>query len=257
MLRGMYSSVSSMLMLQQRQSLITNNIANINTTGYKEQTLVAKSFEEQILFNKDNYKNGIPTRNEVGSLSFGVRMDDTITNFSQGTHVATENQTDFSLQGNGFFQVQKANGETFYTRDGSFKIDGQGYLVSNAGHYVMGNNVQNGNLERIYVGSGKISLTSNNNIAIDGTNRYSFKVVDFDKYEELNKVGENLYTGNNPKNSNNFSVRQGYLEGSNVDYIGATASLMETVKEFEANQKVIQSMDSILSKIANEIGTVR
>lgn len=257
MLRGMYSSVSSMITLQARQGVITNNLANINTTGYKAETLVGKSFDEVMLYNKDDYKNGVPHVNELGTLSFGVRIDDTITSHKQGTLISTENNTDFAIVGNGFFQVVDDNNNTFYTRDGSFKVNSQGYLVTNSGHYVTGINNQTGNTERIYVGSDLINITPDNNIVINGENRYKFNVVDFENYDNLTKHGNNLYTGDGGFSSNNYTIKQKYLEGSNLDYINEIALMMETVKEFEANQKVIQTIDSTLSQIANEIGSVR
>lgn len=257
MLRGIYSSVSSMIMLQERQSIITNNLANINTNGYKEEQLLSKSFDEMILSNKDKYIDGSPTKQVLGGVSFGVRIDDTITNFSQGTHIKTDNNTDFAINGSGFFQVEDTNGNQFYTRDGSFKVDSQGYLVTNGGYYVMGINNQTNTSERIYVGNSKMVVTPENNISLDNRNSYTFNIVDFENEKDLIKVGNNVYSGENPINTDDFNIKQGYVEGSNIDYIGMTAQLMETVKEFEANQKIIQTIDSTLSKIANEIGSVR
>lgn len=257
MLRSLYTSVSSMITLQARQGIITNNLANTNTTGYKSETLVTKSFDEMLLYNKDSYKNGVANVKELGGLSFGVRIDDTATNFEQGTLVSTENNTDFAIVGSGFFQVTDEQNNIYYTRDGSFKVNAQGYLVTNSGHYVMGINSQSGNSERIYVGSDLINITSDNSISINGENRYKFNIVDFENYDSLTKYGNNLYTGDGGFNSNNYSIQQKYLEGSNIDYINEIALMMETVNEFEANQKVIQTIDSTLSQIANEIGSIR
>lgn len=257
MLRGIYSSVSSMINLQERQSIITNNLANIGTTGYKEESLISKSFDDVILSNHDNYKNGKAHKQTLGSVSFGVRIDDTITNHKQGVHTPTNKNTDFALDGKGFFTVQDFNGKDFYTRDGSFKVNSQGYLVTNAGYYVMGNNKLTGNNEPIYVGNSKLLADANNQIYIDDVKKYSFNIVDFSDYNKINKSGDNLYSGNNPTKVNTTRINQGFVEASNVDPINTTALLMETVKEFEANQKIIQTMDSTLNKIANEIGTVR
>lgn len=257
MLRSMYASVSSMITLQARQGIITNNLANINTTGYKSQTLVAKSFDDMLLHNKDNYKDGVSNVNELGSLNFGVRIDETATSYKQGTLISTENNTDFAIVGNGFFQVTDEQNNTYYTRDGSFKVNPQGYLVTNSGHYVMGINSQTGNSERIYIGSDLISISPDNSVMINGENRYKFNIVDFENYDNLTKYGNNLYKGDGGFNSNNYSIQQKYLEGSNIDSINEVAMMMETVKEFEANQKVIQTIDSTLSQIANEIGRVR
>jgi len=257
MLRSMYASVSSMITLQAKQGIITSNLANINTTGYKSQTLVAKSFDDMLLHNKDDYKDGVSNVNELGSLNFGVRIDETATNYKQGTLISTENNTDFAIVGNGFFQVTDEQNNTYYTRDGSFKVNPQGYLVTNSGQYVMGINSQTGNSERIYVGSDLISISPDNSVMINGENRYKFNIVDFENYDNLTKHGNNLYKGEGGFNSNNYSIKQKYLEGSNIDSINEMAMMMETVKEFEANQKVIQTIDSTLSQIANEIGRVR
>ena len=238
MLRSMYASVSSMLTLQARQGVITNNLANINTTGYKGQTVVAKSFDEMLLHNKDSYENGVSNVKDLGSLSFGVRIDDTFTSYNQGSLVSTDNNTDFAIVGSGFFQVSDDANNTYYTRDGSFKVNPQGYLVTNSGEYVMGTNTQTGNSERIYVGTDLISISPDNSVMINGENKYKFNIVDFENYDNLTKYGNNLYKGEGGFNSNNYSIKQKYLEGSNVDSINEIAMMMETVNEFEANQKV-------------------
>lgn len=256
MLRGLYTSVSSMINLQERQSIITNNLANINTVGFKSENLVSKAFKEATLSNNDKYENGASKKQVLGDMSFGVSIDDTITNFNQGNHISTGNNTDFAIGGNGMFQIKDFSGNTYYTRNGSFNINSQGYLVTDAGHNVMGNNKMTGALEPIHVGNEKISVSSNNNISINGVEKYSFEVVDFKDYNSLTKVGENLYHGENPVQATNFSVKQGYLEASNVNHINETASLMETIREFEASQKIIQTIDSTLQKIASEIGRV-
>ena len=256
MLRGLYTSVSSMINLQERQSIITNNLANINTVGFKSETLVSKSFDEVTLINHDHYENGVPKKQVLGDMSFGVSIDDTVTNFSEGTHISTENNTDFAIGGNGMFQVQDFSGNTYYTRNGSFNINSQGYLVTDAGHNVMGYNKTTGALEAINVGNEKIAVSPNNNISINGVDRYSFAIVDFEDKNILTKVGDNLYFGENPTQASNFYVRQGYLEAANVNSINEVSSLMETVREFEASQKVIQTIDSTLQKIASEIGRV-
>ena len=257
MLRGMYSSVSAMINLQANQSVITNNIANINTTGYKSETLISKSFDEIMLGNRDKYINGEGKYQEIGGLSFGVRIDDTITNHEQGTFIETNNKSDFAIEGKGFFTISDASGKNFYTRDGVFKVNSQGYLVTSAGHYVVGVNQNTDVAEPIYVGNREISVDNKNNLLLNSQISYKFNVVDFDNYNDMNKVGDNIYSSTNPKLSNNYNLKQGFKEGSNVDMIDSTSELMANLRAFEANQKVVQIMDSTLSKIANEIGAVR
>ena len=257
MLRGLYTSVSSMLNLQERQSVLTNNLANIKTNGYKEDTLISKSFDEMTLSNNDNYKNGIPNHQNLGGLSFGTKIDEVITNFKQGSFISTENNSDFALNGSGFFQVRDHDGNMFYSRDGSFKVNSHGYLVTNGGYNVMGTNQASNSTEPIYVGNGKMALNSSNELTIEGGNSYKFNIADFNDYKGLKKVVDNVYSGDNPVNGDKYSIKQGFLESSNVDYIGSITESMQTIKEFEANQKVIQTIDSTLKQIASEIGSVR
>lgn len=257
MLRGMYSSVSAMINLQSKQSLITNNIANVNTTGYKSETLVSKTFGEILLSNNDNYIGGQGTTQILGTITQGVSIDETITNHQQGSFISTDNKTDFAIEGSGFFTVQDSTGNLFYTRDGAFKVNSQGYLVTNAGHYVMGNNTQTGNRERILVGNEDIAMDNANNLVLNGNTNYKFAITNFNDTKSLNKVGDNLYYGQGGTTTNNVNIRQGFKEGSNVDIINETAELMSNLRAFEANQKVVQTIDSILNKIANEIGAVR
>ena len=256
MLRSMYASVSSMLTLQARQGVITNNLANINTTGYKGQTVVAKSFDEMLLHNKDSYENGVSNVKDLGSLSFGVRIDDTFTSYNQGSLVSTDNNTDFAIVGSGFFQVSDDANNTYYTRDGSFKVNPQGYLVTNSGEYVMGTNTQTGNSERIYVGTDLISISPDNSVMINGENKYKFNIVDFENYDYILKTGDNLYrvVDGATETTSNASVLQGYTEQSNVNVVSEMVDMITVTRAYEANQKMIRSQDSMLEKAVNQVG---
>jgi len=246
-----------MITLEQKQNTTTNNIANINTYGYKNEKLLSKSFDEIKLQNNDNYKNGTAGKKELGGVSFGVSIDETITDFSQGVLKETNKKTDVGIQGSGFFSVMNPEGNIYYTRDGSFRIDNQGNLITNTGNYVLGKNIDNGNVEPINVGQGNMTVSPNNIISLDGVNKYSFNIVDFDNYKNLKKQGDNLYSGENSRLVNDTFVKQGFIETSNIDITTEISNMMTFVREYEANQKVIQTIDSTLQKIANEIGAVR
>ncbi|MDU4891656.1 MAG: flagellar hook-basal body complex protein [Clostridium sp.] len=257
MLRGMYSSISAMINLQASQSVITNNMANINTTGFKGETLVSKSFDELVLSNRDKYVNGQGKRQELGSLNPGVRIDEVTTNYTQGTIVSTDNDTDFAINGKGFFTIEDRDGNRRYTRDGVFKVNSMGYLVTTSGDSVLGVNQGTNALEPIYVGNQKISMDNRNNILLDSRVAYRFNIVDFQDYNTLNKVGQNQFEGNNEVAANNYNIQNKVKETSNVDLIDVTSALMSNMRAFEANQKVVQIMDATLSKIANEVGSIR
>lgn len=257
MIRGLYTSVSSMITLEQKQSVTTNNIANINTYGYKSEKLLSKSFDEMLLQNNDNYKDGVSGKTELGGLSFGVSIDETVTDFSQGILKETNKNADIGIQGSGFFSVRSPEGNISYTRDGSFRIDNQGNLTTNTGYYVLGRNLNTGNTEPINIGQGNLAVSPNNIISVDGVNKYSFNIVDFDDYSNLKKQGDNIYSGENGRLVDNVFVKQGFIETSNIDITTELSNMMTFVREYEANQKVIQTIDSTLQKIANEIGAVR
>jgi len=233
-------------------TVISNNIANANTTGFKSETLISKTFDDVLIKNNDKYVNGKGTTQELGTLNLGVKIDEVTTNYEQGVIVETENETDFALNGKGFFTVRDEQGNVFYTRDGGFNINGDGYLVTSSGAQVL-----NSNNQPMYVGGSSISVDSNNNVVLSSGAVHKFNIVDFDDYSSLNKVGQNLYSGEGAIATNNYRVQNMQKESSNVDIIESTAALMSNLRAFEANQKVVQAMDSTLSKIANEIGTVR
>ena len=256
MIRSLYTSVSSLISLENRQSVITNNMANANTTGFKSDNLSIKSFDEVYIQNRDN-ANGKPEI--IGSLSLGSEIDEVNTYFSQGLLKQTSKPTDFAIEGRGFFVIQKAtlNGvENLYTRDGNFKIGTDGCLMTTSGDKVLGINQNTGNVEPIFVGNSNFILDSNNTINIDGFANYTLMTADFIDYDALTKVGDNCYKGENPITNGSVWVNQGYTEGSNVSLTNEMVNMMTTMRNFETIQKMVQIIDDTLSKAAYEIGKV-
>lgn len=260
MIRGLYTAVSGLITQEAKQQVITNNMANANTTGYKVENLAIKKFDDVLIQNYDRISGGKNVRTIIGSLSNGSRIDETLTDFTQGMLQSTDKDTDFALEGRGFFTVRvtAADGTEgiYYTRDGAFHVNNQGYLVNSSGNYVMGRNVATGALEPMEVGNRKITTDTNNNIFLDGELSYNFNIVDFENYNALEKVGDNLYRGENPIQSQAI-VKQSSLEKSNVNIINEMVNMMTVLRSFESNQKVVQSLDETLSKAVNEIGVVR
>ena len=259
MLRGYYTSISSMLELQARQNVSANNIANINTAGYKSESVVSKPFDEILLANRDKYINGKAHKQVLGGLNRGVRIDETITNHSQGSVVEDESNTSFALTGNGMFTVQKSDGTTAYTRSGVFKIDRDGYLVTTEGYRVMGVRSGTGALEPIQFLSSNITMDYDNNILEDGIVKYKFNIVDIEDKTSIKKGVDNTYTtlsDNVAKPLLNYKIQQYAKETSNVDYVTETMNLMSIMRAFEANQSVVKAIDSTLSQVANDIGKI-
>ena len=260
MIRGLYTAVTGLITGEARQSTVTNNIANANTIGFKSDNLSIKKFDDVLIQNYDKIVNGQNTKTTIGALSMGSKIDELNTNFTQGTHQATDKATDFAIEGSGFFTVRRDDGITtknYYTRSGNFHIDGSGYLVTDSGDKVLGNNKATNVVEPILVGDGKLQVTSDGNISINGENLYKFNTVDFADYKSLQKVGDNLFDAASPIENTNITVKQNTLEKSNVNVTSEMVNMMTIMRNFESNQKVIQAIDETLGKAVNEVGTVR
>jgi len=254
MIRALYTSLSGMISKEARMNSISNNLANANTVGYKSDDLILKSFDQVLLENRGKKNGEAHVRNELGDLSLGVELDETYTDYNQGTLESTDSQTDLAILGDGFFTVER-NGNKFYTRDGNFSVDPQGYMVNSKGDYLLGNN---GN--RIYVANGKIDVKDNGVLTVDNGNTkvaYNLDVVDFADKNTLVRNGDNLYSGGNPTAATKFNVKQRALEKSNVNVVNGMIEMMSVYREFETNQKVIQTLDETLGKSVNQLGSVR
>lgn len=271
MLRGFYTAASGMLTQQRRTELLTNNMSNANTTGYKADQTSVRSFPEMLISNIGG--KTIPTAqlSQVGGLSTGVYVQEANPLFTQGTLEETQLNTDISLadenlpineetgrQGSVFFTVQDGEGDVRYTRNGNFTLDGQGYLTTPAGHYVL-----NENNERIQLDSDQFTVTENG-VILEGnvqTARMGIGYSD-DPSSQLMKDGEGLYKAVNDGKLPNayaaadigFSTKQGFLEGSNVDQSRTMTEMMSAYRSFEASQKVLQAYDKSLDKAVNEVG---
>lgn len=260
MIRGLYTAVSGLITQEAKQAVITNNLANVNTVGYKSDDISASDFGDILIHNYDKIVNGKNVKNVIGSLSLGSKIDETNTIFTQGNIQSTDKPTDFAIEGGGFFTVLKQEGaasKQYYTRDGHFHINMNGILVDDSGNEVLGRNVSTGAIEPIKVGNSEIQCDSQGNINLDGKAAYKFDTVDFADYKTLKKVGDNLYEGSNPINNTNTQIKQNSLEASNVNMVNEIVNMMTVMRTFETNQKVIQSMDETLSKAVNEVGSVK
>lgn len=259
MIRGLYTSISGMITQEARQDVITNNLANANSVGFKSDSLTATSFKDVLIQNHDKVVGNKNVKNEIGSLSLGSKIASVNTEFTQGMIEATDKPTDFAIEGKGFFVVQRNNGtnnEQYYTRDGHFHVNSDGLLVNDSGDSILGRNIETGELGPINVSNEKIATDVYGNISVNGIKTYKLYTVDFNNYGSLKKLGDNLYQGENPT-ENNAVVRQNSLEKSNVNVINQMTDMITTMRTFETNQKIVQSLDETLGKLINEVGTVR
>ncbi|SHJ80954.1 flagellar basal-body rod protein FlgG [Anaerobranca californiensis DSM 14826] len=257
MIRGLHIAKTGMLTQQRRQENIANNIVNANTPGFKKATAaIAKDrdlflhrLNDEVL--KTSFGN-IDRKPKVGPLGTGVFVDETLVNFSTGSLIETNNPLDLSIQGGGFFTLE-GNGQTFLTRNGVFTTDSQGYVVNSDGFYLLG---QNG---RISLNGGEITIKENGDIFVDGNYIDTLQITTVQNPHSLSKLGMNLFTVTERTilGGPQGLIRQGFIEGSNVDLAEEMVELISTLRAYEANQKIIQTHDELLGKAVNEIASVR
>lgn len=250
MIRGLYTSASGMLAESLRNDVVANNLANVNSAGYKKDTAAFKSFPEVLMQRlRDKADNG--NNPAIGKLGFGAIVDEVATIYTPGQLKQTENPFDVALEGDNYFTVETPNGN-MYTKNGSFGLDGNGYLVTAQGNYVLG---QKG---RIKVVGQNFNVSQNGQVSVDGLNVDSLRISSFgNPRTELKKVGDNLFTGNTPLPQVQGRVLQGYLESSNVNAVNEMVDLITIMRSYEANQKAIQAHDSTLDKAVNTVGSLR
>ncbi len=248
MIRGLYTSAMGMIVQQKRQENVSNNLGNIETNGFKKQELIAKAFDQVAVKNRANVSNQLSS---IGDIHLGVMVDDLYTDFEQGILEETSNPLDFAIQGEGFFTIELPNGELAYTRDGSFKINENGQLTTKQGYLVLDNNLQSIPLE-----NEEIQVDGNGTITLPNGQTTILKIVNFPDGQALHRLGENMYTmeGRQVVGANGYSIKQGFMEKSNVNPLEELVKMIEITRSFESNQKVVQSIDETLGKAVNEVG---
>jgi flagellar basal-body rod protein FlgF len=239
--RGLFIAATGMLANQLRQDVIANNLANATTAGYKGDRAVQQAFPAMLL-------QQVQTGQPIGSLSLGTRVADVVTDSSQGAIRNTGNAYDLAIAGDGFFSVQAATGVR-YTRDGSFSVDTKNQLVTARGEPILD---RNNRPITIPPGNDRATIDEQGNVIANGRTIATLAVTVLDP-QTLRKQGDDLYQGTVQRGAAPGRVEQGYLEQSNVNSVREMVDLIETMRSFEASQKVSQSLDETLGK-AIEVG---
>ena len=242
---GMYAAVSGSLTAMRRLDIISNNLANVNTPGYKKDKM---SFEG-LLAGTAN-----PPAVPQGKTADPVLQKENIyIDYAAGPTSQSGNPLDLALDGDGFFAVTTPQG-TAYTRQGNFRASVDGTLVTVDGYPVQGTGGAS-----IRVQGSQVEINAKGVVTVDGTQAGTISVVDFEKPYTLTKTGNALFVpadSQAPPQASNAQVHQGHLEGSNVESITEMVQMIETNRYFEACSKVIQNFDAIANKAANELGRV-
>lgn len=262
MLKGLYTAYTGMINEQNRMDVLTNNLANASTVGYKKEGATSQSFDSILAYKIKDTSEAPNIARRMGTVNMGVKIGENYTDYTQGSLRVTGNTYDLALAGDGFFtvQFQNKNGDisTKYTRDGSFTLNRQGYLVTADGDYVMGM-------------AGRIRLDPLVESTIDATGTIyqngaavaTLRITDFEDYNYLEKYGENYYEpirDENNRTTRNFisdaAVKSGYLEMANVQVVSEMVNMIAITRAYESNQKIIQTYDDTLDNAVNQIGRV-
>ncbi|MGN8646386.1 flagellar hook-basal body protein [Gracilibacillus sp. HCP3S3_G5_1] len=270
MLRGFYTATNGMLAQQRRQEVLSNNMTNAQTPGYKQDQTTLRAFPELLIRRMENRDipnsqgTTVPTMTEIGAINTGVYVQETIPDFIQGSIRETGVSTDLALiqgqtpdeGGSVFFTVQNGEGEIRYTKNGNFTVDGEGNLTTNNGFYVLdneGNPINTDNLSFTVTPEGMIQLDEGEvPLGIAYSANPNDLVKNGQDLFELEEDGAALVDARGVAGLQ-FSIQQNYLENSNVDAAQTMTDMMQAYRSFEANQKIIQQYDRSLDRAVNEI----
>lgn len=242
---GMYAAVSGNMVSAQRMEIITNNLANINTVGFKKDRMI---FDTML----NSAKN--PTQPAGMLTDAPVLSAYTVdTDYSAGPQKQTGNPLDLALDGSGFFVVNTPQGKA-YTRQGNFHLDGNGKVVTADGYEVQAGGGP------VTIKGGQVDINEKGEVSVDGQQVSTLSVVDFPKPYQMQKIGSAMFVPSDPavteQPATGALVRQGALEDSNVQPLLEMANLIETTRFYESCVKTIQSYDEMANKAANDLGRV-
>ncbi len=255
MVRGLYTAYTGMLNEQYRLDIISNNLANASTVGYKEESVTSQAFKD-VLSVKIKDASEAYTQRAIGNMNLGVKIGEVYTDFQQGAFRHTENTYELGIEGSGFFNIlrtdKNGNESIKYTRDGSFTLTSDGFVVTKDGDKLLG---ESGPIQ-IPLTADNITIDETGRITVDKNDIDKIKLTDFEDYDYIKKYGDNLYqtvNGATEKPTTAF-IQQGFLEQSNVNSVSEMVEMITITRAFEANQKVMQSIDTTLEKAANQVG---
>ena len=257
MSEAIYTATSGALAYQLKLEVLSNNLSNINTVGFKEDRAIFKTYlpdsqhptfetpQAEIISGEPMDLAPYQTNNAL------VAFECTMTDFSSGQLKRTGNALDLALEGNGFFCIQTPDGVQ-YTRKGNFSLNQDGILVTQEGFPVLADGGE------IKIDDQDFAIDGEGNISVDGKQVDTLKIVNFADTHSLKKVGNTLFAPATSEfteeKAEGFTVNQGFIELSNVDAVKVMTEMLEVLRGFESYKKVIQSIDDVTSKAINDVG---
>lgn len=232
---GLIESTETMLAQGQRLNQITNNLANVDTPGYKKEDI---TFWEMLYTTNQN-------RQRVGKA---LKI---LTNHQEGSVKNTGNQLDFAISGDGFFKLQTPQGVR-YSRAGNFLVNSEGQLVNPDGHLVLGTDGP------IVINGNEVSVATDGSLMVDGVAAGRFDIASFANLTDIEKEGTNLFRlkteGAEEEPATDFTLRQGFVESSNVSLVSEMTTMLDLHRAYETQQKVIRTYDEIDAKAISTVG---
>jgi flagellar basal-body rod protein FlgG len=258
MIRSLWISKTGLDAQQTQMDVISNNLANVSTSGFKRSRAVFEDLLYQTMRQpgaQSSQQTQLPSGLQIGT---GVRPVATERIFTQGNLQQTGNDKDLAIQGAGFFQVLLPDGTTAYTRDGAFQIDSQGQLVTSSGFPVQPAITIPANAMSVTVGrDGTVSVTQQGSAA--ATQVGTIQLATFVNPAGLESKGENLYVettasggpnSNTPGTNGAGLLTQGYVETSNVNVVEELVNMIQTQRAYEINSKAVQTSDQMLQRLS-------
>ncbi len=260
-MRALWIAKTGLDAQQTRMSVVSNNLANVNTTGFKRDRAVFEDLMYQTVRQpgaQSSENTQLPSGMSIGT---GVRTTATEKLFSQGNVAQSENPLDMAIEGRGFFEILMPDGSVAYTRDGSFQLDSQGQIVTSTGYLLQPGLTVPQNTRSVTIGSdGTVSVTQAGQSA--PTTIGQIQTVDFINPAGLRARGGNLFEetaasgtpqSGTPGNSGLGPIIQGSLETSNVNVVEELVNMIETQRAYEINSKAIATADGMLQFINNNV----
>ncbi len=248
MFKGFYNLTSGMLTQRARLNSIANNITNITTPGFKGSHHTISTFQDVMYHRVGNLDKS--DYQEIGRQSYIVATDEIVTDYTQGMLEETGITLDFAIEGDGFFALRNEEGDTMYTRAGSFSLDEEGYLC-----YSGFGRVLDPNSNELRVMTDKVTGDNRGNIyATNGLLLGRVGVFTFDDLAQLEYNEEGFLVGAEGQVNQEAKLRWGYLERSNVDMVSQMTEMLSSQRAFQSAAQVTKIYDSLITKVTSEIG---
>lgn len=258
MLRGIYTSGMGMTIQNRKMEVISNNLANVNTNGYKRDSAVFESFDDILTRRVNDYYSLSNPSGTIGNMYLSSDLGLIFTDYRQGQLVNTGNKLDLAISNSetSFFVVEvsgESGTEERYTRDGAFTLDASGKMVTKEGYTVKGEDGP------IILDGQEFNINTKGEVVQNGEIVGKLLIKTFKDSTALRKIGDNLVTVEGEAEEKQFSgtVVQGFTESSNVNSVREMVEMINVVKAYEASQKAVKAHDETLGRAVNDIANLR